>query len=994
MSATTLWSQDSNFPSGFDPSYSLSEMIMDQWTNDNGLISSNLSSVYQSKSGYIWITSYNGLQCFDGHSFDSHTKLNAPFLSSNSFYRIFETNSDTLWLSTERSGMVGIHNNVLFPAKFNESIPRAVTSMHFSANGEIWIGTKNRGMFFQSVDGKVARKEDIPEVTINDIKEDASGTIWVATDGNGIYAVSDNRTEHYSRLTGLITDVVNRIKIHDNKIYMSSIGGVNVLVDDKLERLEAFDGLDINQLEIDDYNTIWVAAEQGVGRWNEALGIFELFTEELGLPARQVSSLVFDDEGSLWLTTKKAGMVRFRIGNVKTISEKNGLSSDKVNVISKHKGQIYIGTDNGEINLITNGEFSELVHDEQFQDAGIRDFLFDNGGNSWVANYNGLLKIEGRKTSLFNIQYRLSANEVRRIFQDSRGRIWIGTRTAGVIVFEDGKEDIFYNKSNGLKSNYILSIEEDGQGNIVVGTNAGGLSIIDKNEKFTTFHLKEDDSGILIFNTLIGSENEYLLCTNIGLYYFKNGSFQPLRIGETTDSNAYFDIVDDGIGSYWMTSNYGILKIEKSDIQKVVNGEKSDLPYKLFDENEGMLNQECTGATRSFFDAETGKIYVPTFGGVAVVDPKIKIENKKVPQVMVTGLETDDIKQDIHSDKINIEPGTFRYSIEFTSLSYLSPSNVHFKYKLDGIDDDWIGPVHERSVEYTNLPYGKYTFQVMGTNSDGVWNEQEASLSFEVAPFFYETLWFYLACTVLLAVILWVIYKWRIKEITERNLALAKINAELDRFVYSTSHDLRAPLASTMGLVNIVRMEESPEMKSKYIDLIEDCVNKMDNFISDIIDFSRNKNKEVNTEQFNIKDQVNEIFDNLKYLDHGNKVTTKLNIEGAEELHHDKLRIKVILSNLIANAIIYSKQDESEPEVKVTIRSDQSPLKITISDNGIGIKDSVKEKIFDMFYRANEQSKGSGLGLYIVKETIEKLNGSIGLISEEGKGSTFDISLP
>lgn len=980
---------------GFDPLYPINHMVMDQWTNEDGLISSNLTSVYQSTKGFIWVTSHNGLQRFDGITFVSLTSNNAPFLNSNSFYRVFESSGDSLWFTTERSGLVGLANDKLFPYQHNNHIPKATITFYHSPKGEVWIGTKNSGLYRQNASGTVAKVEGIPEVTINHINSDAAGNIWVATDGEGLFRMAADGISHYNYQSGLLSNVINHIEIDANDhVYLSTIDGVNVWRNGKIDQVDVFRGLDVNQVEIDDYGTIWVAAESGLARWNQSTQIYELFTDEMGLPGRQVSGLTFDKEGSLWVSTKKAGLVRFKIGRIYTISTHDGLTSDKINIVAKKNDTFFIGTDNGEINLLQNGAFTELVCDQEFQDAGIRDFLFDTQGNSWVVNYNGVLKESTNIKKIYDFNNGLPANEVRRIFQDSQQRIWVGTRTGGLVHFKENGESIVYNKSNGLDANYILSVEEDLEGNILVGTNAGGLTVIDKTDNVHTHHFTDDDSGILIFNTDVDHDNGYLLCTNIGLHYFKDGSFRYVPIGPEDDPKTFFDLIDDKRGSYWLTSNFGILRIEKNDLAQHLEANTPFVEYELYDDNEGMLNNECTGATRSFLDEESGKIYVPTFEGVAVIDPSINLTNDLVPDVYITDLKIDDQPEDILKAEPKMEPGTFRYTFHFTSLSLLSPAKVKFLYKLDGIDKDWIGPVDYRAVEYTNLPHGHYTFKVKGSNNNGVWNETEASLAFQVLPYFYETVWFYLACVVALAVILLLIYKWRVRDITGRNQALGKINSELDRFVYSASHDLRAPLSSTISLASIARMETSPERKDEYITLMEGCMNKMDQFISDIIDFSRNKNQEVRPEEFDIGQLISEIFDNLKYLDRAESVKAEIDIKGSSMVFSDKLRVKMVLSNLIANAIIYSSPERPDPFVNVQVEQANASIDIKIIDNGIGIPAAEKPKVFNMFYRANDQSKGSGLGLYIVKESVEKLSGTIQLSSEEGKGTTFHIKIP
>ncbi|MCK5702267.1 MAG: GHKL domain-containing protein, partial [Cyclobacteriaceae bacterium] len=417
-------------------------------------------------------------------------------------------------------------------------------------------------------------------------------------------------------------------------------------------------------------------------------------------------------------------------------------------------------------------------------------------------------------------------------------------------------------------------------------------------------------------------------------------------------------------------------------------------PGRLFDRYDGMVSQECTGATRMTL-SEDGYLWIPTLGGVAVINPKDIDENKTIPQVYITDLKTDFNERDITLEKdLIIEPGILRYEFYFTSLSFIAPPKVRFKYKLSGIDQDWIDASTERSAIYTNLPKGNYSFTVIASNNDGIWNEDGAILKFSVEPYFYETILFYVLVFVCLALIIWGGLAWRLHNIERVNIELRKLNEELDRFVYSASHDLRAPLASVLGLAEIARLEPTIEAKNECLKMINTSVKKLDGFISDIIDYSRNQRVELQMDKVDIKKEVNDVFYDLKYLDKGGQI--EKGVVNYDDRHFitDGRRLSVILKNLVSNSIRYHDLSKNAPFIKVEIVYRTNNAVITVSDNGIGIDDDHIDNIFKMFYRADEGSKGSGLGLYIVKETIDKLKGKIEVSSEITKGTTFTITLP
>ncbi len=231
-------------------------------------------------------------------------------------------------------------------------------------------------------------------------------------------------------------------------------------------------------------------------------------------------------------------------------------------------------------------------------------------------------------------------------------------------------------------------------------------------------------------------------------------------------------------------------------------------------------------------------------------------------------------------------------------------------------------------------------------------------------------------------------------EIQTKNVELKKSNDELDSLVYSTSHDLRAPLMSILGLVNIGRYDMDKGNQLDYFNMIEDRIHVLDQSIKNIIDFSRNSRLEISQEPIDFKDLLEKVYATLNYMDNAAQIKFSYTINFQNELYHDKKRIEILLSNLIGNAIKYHDVSKADPYIEVEISQKGKNIVISVKDNGKGIDKEYHEKIFGMFFRASETSKGSGLGLFIVKETVDKLKGCISLESTPGVGSHFYIELP
>lgn len=228
----------------------------------------------------------------------------------------------------------------------------------------------------------------------------------------------------------------------------------------------------------------------------------------------------------------------------------------------------------------------------------------------------------------------------------------------------------------------------------------------------------------------------------------------------------------------------------------------------------------------------------------------------------------------------------------------------------------------------------------------------------------------------------------------QQNEELIKINSELDRFVYSASHDLRAPLMSVKGLLNMIRRDPEKGNTNHYLELIDKSVHKLDSFISDIINYSRNSRMDIMPKEISFYELLQESIDSLKFMEGAEKVRSIRNIQIFAPFYSDYSRLQIIFNNIITNAVRYRDSWKEDSYLKIDISADHEKAVIIFSDNGIGIAEEYQDKIFKMFFRANADSKGSGLGLYIVKSAVEKLNGSITVNSKIGEGTAFMIEVP
>ena len=230
-------------------------------------------------------------------------------------------------------------------------------------------------------------------------------------------------------------------------------------------------------------------------------------------------------------------------------------------------------------------------------------------------------------------------------------------------------------------------------------------------------------------------------------------------------------------------------------------------------------------------------------------------------------------------------------------------------------------------------------------------------------------------------------------KLEQQNLELIKTNSELDRFVYSVSHDLRSPLTSILGLVSFIETESLETDTLEHAEMIRKSINRLDDFIKNILSYSRNNRIKLEIEKIPVQQTIIDSVESLQSRKDAEGIVFDIDIKDQQPFYTDSLRFNTIMKNLISNAIKHHKKNVSGRYIKITGRSDKEKLQLTVADNGIGIAPENHQKIFDMFFRLSGKTDGSGIGLYIVKDTIEKLNGFIEVESELDNGTNFTITL-
>ncbi len=978
-----------------NPEKSLSELSIAQWTTQQGLASNNITSVSQASDGLLWITSFNGLMVYDGERIEIYDLNNLPILDTDGFYVAEQADDGTIYFGSQGSGLVRYHKGRFerYQPKYG-SVPKSIRSLYFSkVENTLYIGSHNSGLFSLHNDTITqVHHPNLNPASVIALLRDGHDNLWAGTDGDGLFRVYPNGVDQFTRADGLVSNNILCLAIHpDNTLIIGTNKGLMRKESDRFSSFEALKGSDVNALYVDNWNSIWVGTQDGIARIDSKQRV-EWLRSKSNIDFVRVTSIIQDSEQNIWLTSNRSGLIRLKETNITNLTQPALPSNRVYSVHQTPDGRLCIGTDANALTICKETQCKTIPLKTHLGGNGIRDIYFENDNSIWLATYSGIIHLKDGREIIYSSATGMPADDFRTVMKDTHGNFWFGSRSGGLIRFRDGKIMDIYNIKTGLKSNYVLSVIESAN-NVYVGTHSGGMSVLSADGSIQTYHAKADDAGFLIFNIRPDTKGRVWLITNLGPHFFDGDSIRAVSLSPDRRSKTYFDWVDDETGNIWMSTSIGVMKLSREELTQFAEQKRTYVNFQLYDEEDGMSNKECTGATRSILGSDN-KVYLPTLGGICIIDPSDTGEGSSPPGMLVRSFVTDYIAHNPYDNQIKVKPGSLRYSFRFSALSLRSPERNQYRYMLVGLDKDWSEAVNEGEVEYTNLSPGTYTFRVIGCNDRQQWNNKGASVKFTVLPYFYQTFWFYLLLICLLAMLLYVIHRWRLTFIERQNEALRKVNSELDRFVYSASHDLRSPLSSVLGLINIAKNDPHPD-KSEYLKMIEKSVLKLDSFIRDIIDFSRNARLELTNEPIVLSTMIHDIFEDLRFLENFPLLEKEFIDRTQGKFYSDPKRVRIILSNLIANAIKHHHPRLIE-HAKLTIEAADKGggVQVDVSDNGPGIEQAYLKDIFKMFFRATSRTPGSGLGLYIVKETVDRLNGKISVESTLNEGAKFTVWLP
>ena len=767
------------------------KILTDHWTTEEGLPQNSVTAITRTDDGFMWLGTFGGLTRFDGSNFRTFTHENTEGLSGHRVNDLFKDRSGTLWIATQDGGL-SRHDGEGFINE-TESLgldTNYVTSVTGTADGTLWIGTDRGIAMISGGSTKIlTSKNGLPDDFVTAVRAAEDGSVWIGT-ARGLASWRNGKLS--------VPWVPGDGKAFGVICLCSGSGGVMWAGSDRLGLLKCSENSCVQFVPDSggeagrSFAPIWVV-------WREPGGSLLLGTGDglirfredsffrapdrmlSGSAGMMVRSIFGDDEGGVWVGTDGKGLFKYHRARIWSYGKEDGLPGESVLPIVPDKdGSVLIGTPSSGIARIRSGAISaetgssSLVKDAAWSLCPSRD------GSLWIGTWGGgLVRKDAGRSRVLTKKDGLPSDVVLAVYEDRQGAIWVGTNK-GIARISKGMIDRF-DKTTGFAGNVVCCITEDRSGTIWAGTyegmscfRDGKFSSLTTKDGLSCNHVRwiyEDAEGVFWIATYGGGINRY-----------RNGSFSHASMKNGLIDDSLSMIIEDRWGNLWISSNRGVMRIPKSDLNELCEGRSAHLTVAYFTKSEGMPSSECNGGGQpAGCVAPDGKIWFPTIKGAVAFDPEMK--DIKPPAVVVEEIAVNRGEPGRASEFQEFGPGTHTVEIRFGAVCTSDPEAPRFKFRLDGVDDDWVEAGERDTAYYTELHPGTYRFRVMACNSDAVWSGNEASVSIRLKPYVHQTWYFYLLCILMLSALLTSLVRYRI-------VSLRRKAQELETLVKERTMDL------------------------------------------------------------------------------------------------------------------------------------------------------------------------------------------------------------
>ena len=825
-----------------------------------GLKGSVIRCLLRDKSGNLWFGTDGGVSKYDGKSFTHFTEKEG--LSNNVVWSMLEDKKGNLWFGTF-SGLSKYDGKSFTHFTENEGLSNdGVCSMVEDKGGNLWFGTAGSGV--SKYDGKsfthFTVKEGLSNNYVSSVLEDKSGNLWFGTNGGGVSKYDGKYFTRFTEKEGLGSNFVSSIlEDRNGNIWLGTYGGVSEFDGKSFTQFTEDEGLSNNNVIsiLEDKNGIlWFGTNSG-GASKYDGKTFTHFTEKEGLIHNTVWSILQDESGNLWFGTG-GGVSKFNGRTFTHFTEKEGLGNSVVWGILKDKnGNLWFGTDGGGVSKYDGKTFTHFTEKEGLSDNVVWSILEDKNENIWFGTAGGgVSKYDGRYFTNFTKSEGLNNNFVHSILQDKSGNIWFGTGE-GVSKY-DGKSFTYFTEKEGLSNNSVLSIIEDKGGNLWFGTDGDGVSKYD-GTSFTRFTEKEglsNNTDLRILEERNG--NLWFGTEGGGVSKYDGTSFTRFTEKEGLSNDGVCSILEDRNGNLWFGTRFGLsalspaMLVEISDKISSNTVNEGDVFFKNYTYEDGFSGNGCND--HSLCEADNGTIWIGADNRLTAYHPEGDMADTVPPNIQLTNIElySENISwQNLLSSSAThrqakdtsillgngVSIGNFEFdnvskwyglpehlslnynnnylTFNFIGITQKGPKKVKYKYKLEGIDENWSALTSRTEAPYGNLPNGTFTFKVKAMNGEGHWSN-EFDYTFTIRPPWWKTWWFRSLAVLAIVSLVFLYIKWRERALKETQKVLERTVVERTAEVVAEKKEVeKQKERSEELLLNILPAEVAEELKAK-----------------------------------------------------------------------------------------------------------------------------------------------------------------------------------
>lgn len=804
------------------------KLLFENISLENGLSHNAVYSITQDKTGFMWFATQDGLNKYDGYNitvfkFNPTDSLSLP---NNNVSKVFEDKDGNIWVGTWGGGLCRFDpiQERFIIYKYNPSNSSSISFNRVpvifqSRSGDLWIGTAGGGLnkYLKDKDAFETYKHfndennSLSNNRIWDITEDKSGNLWIGTD-EGLNKFNPS-TKVFSRFTpNLPSKRVRSLLITgNNEFYVGGETGLYLFNETNNEFIkrplsQRQDDQDIvNAIYEDREGRIW-AGTYGNGLYLKTNGEFENYVNNpnnpLSLRSNDVRCIFEDNSSTIWVGTRGNGISKYNPSTIKfnllrnIPYDKNSLTSNSIRTIFEDsQNNMWIGTNDGGLNFYDprNKIFKSFTAQPGRNIVKgyerITGILEDSPGVLWLGTDDGLVKFNSNTGTYELIKNELftsnSSNSViLSLFKDSDGEIWVGTYGFGLQKYDPVTKTFQVYKNNpniknSLSHNEVWNICQDQQGFLWLATGDGLNKLDKKTGQFTVYKHSVSDNTTINDNFVnylkVDESGQLWVGTNTGLNLFdtKTGTAKRFDNIYELSVEAIYGILIDNKSNVWVSTTKGLIEFNPRDTS-----------YRTYNVLDGLQSNVFT--QNACYKTGDGKLFFGGINGLNYFYPDSIPENKHIPNVVITDYKL--IEQNIsESDldkywlmfktqsKLELPYDRNFVTFDFASLDYARPEKNEYRYKLEGLDNDWIEAGSRRYATYTSLNPGTYTFRVKGSNNDDVWNETGATLTIKITPPYWKTWWFITGGLLLLVSASYTAYNYRVNRLRKKQTELLNL---------------------------------------------------------------------------------------------------------------------------------------------------------------------------------------------------------------------------